>query len=149
MSYGLPFDEAETIEELNEKEGWFYHQDKNQLLLHVNFTGNDLTLLINNVNVSNNIELQEAPQSLRLLQPYPNPFNHSLRVPIEVSQAGHYTVSAESISGYQVLEFKVFLERPGHHVLNMEKLFYLSPGMYILSVKNSGGDQAVKKIIKY
>jgi hypothetical protein len=88
----------------------------------------------------------ELPYHTAILPNYPNPFNPSTSIPIELARSGNVTVEVVDLLGRRVAVLADGFKSAGRHVLQFEA-GSLSSGMYVVRLRTDAGVMSSRKIM--
>lgn len=88
----------------------------------------------------------ELPVSARLMAAYPNPFNPSTSIPVELDRAGVLTVSVFDLLGRLAVERSEVLAQPGLHTVQFDGSS-LATGAYLARIEFSGQVLGTQKLL--
>jgi hypothetical protein len=88
----------------------------------------------------------EIPVSASVLAAYPNPFNPTTRIPLELSRAGTVSVAVYDVLGRLAQEVVVTVSQPGLHTVQLDGS-RLATGAYLAQVRFSGEVLGVQRLI--
>ncbi|MCB0668710.1 MAG: S8 family serine peptidase [Saprospiraceae bacterium] len=77
---------------------------------------------------------------------YPNPFSLQLSLEIQTEERQDLNISLLQLDGKQIAIKQVEINA-GEHIISIDELSYLPPGMYLVSLQNAKG-RLVKKVFK-
>ena len=96
--------------------------------------------------VNNGEAPPQLPESFVLGQPYPNPFNPDLSIPLTMNRAGQLTVEVFNVAGQKVATLHKGPVSPGEMDLKWHASEHAS-GLYFITATTSGGSATVKAVL--
>ena len=87
----------------------------------------------------------------KLGRPYPNPFNPSVKIEIEVKQNGNHSAVVFNIKGESIRVWSKELLEEGHHVYQWDGLdqkgMEVTSGVYFFQINSNKSSQSKKMIL--
>ncbi|MFQ5452731.1 MAG: T9SS type A sorting domain-containing protein [Candidatus Zixiibacteriota bacterium] len=96
--------------------------------------------------ISDNLNISGLPASFTLHQPYPNPFNAELSIPITLDRNSHLKVEIYNLLGQQVDKLFDREAQPGELTLNW-KAGSFSSGIYLIKASSERESASVKVVL--
>jgi PKD repeat protein len=112
-------------------------------------SGGGNNLYIDNVEFLTTISIEEEERGFREINLFPNPSNGVVNIEFDVLQSDAYSINAYDLSGKQVAllmpETKL---SQGTFRFQSEQMQNLSPGIYLIEIKNSKSSKIEKLVIQ-
>jgi hypothetical protein len=94
---------------------------------------------------------QQLPETFALHQPYPNPFNSKVTIPVSIDRSGSLSVQVYNLMGQKVVGIYDGIARPGRLTLSWDGLSDdgkpVSSGIYLIQAVTQSGSASVKCVL--
>ncbi|MBL7859709.1 MAG: VCBS repeat-containing protein [Cyclobacteriaceae bacterium] len=88
-----------------------------------------------------------ATKDARIAQPYPNPANENMHIPVVLPEAGLVALHLHDSYGRSIYEVEQYYDQ-GHHRISIQNLNEIPAGIYFVTAKIQSGTSSQRKTFK-
>lgn len=88
-----------------------------------------------------------ATKDARIAQPYPNPANENMHIPVALPEAGLVALHLHDSYGRSIYEVEQYYDQ-GHHRISIQNLNEIPAGIYFVTAKIQSGTSSQRKTFK-